>query len=404
MKPAVACLALATIATLVTGPAAPAAAAPAACPTPTAIPSDAPAPVPPVDPAALAKTIGGLPAPDATAAIVRVGGGGSWQGVTGVADIATRRPASARVRFRAGSVTKMFTTAVVLQLVAEGRLSLDDTVQGRLPGLLPAGYPEIRVGQLLNHTSGLPTPDHPDGLEWVYQTRFRTWTPREFVAEAVRNPIEFRPGTRQHYLNINTFVAGLLIEKITGRSYEHEVTTRILRPLGMRDTYLPGVSPRIRGPHHQGYQTVPAGFPDAVPYQGGHVVNMTEMSVTSTWASGDLISTAADLETFIRALFRGKVVPKARLAPMFTVPAVPMYDPSGGCGAGPAVYTSGMARMELPNGVVVYGKTGARYGYAAGVGATRDLSRTLVYSVNSTDAKASGQNERTLRIALAAFS
>ncbi|GGO62170.1 serine hydrolase domain-containing protein [Nonomuraea cavernae] len=403
MKLTAACLALATL--LVATPAqavTPAQAlTPSACPPSAAVQSDSDAPIPPVNAAALRQSIAGLPAADATAAIVRVGGTkGSWRGVTGVADLTTRREASEHARFRAGSVTKMFTTAVVLQLVADGDVSLDGTVQHYLPGLLPDSYPEVRVGQLLNHTSGLPSPDLPDSFEWAYRTRFKTWTPQEYVALAVRNPIEFTPGTRQHYLNINTFVAGLLIEKVTGRSYKHEVTTRILRPVGMRDSYLPGTSPRIRGPHHKGYQSVPAGFTDAIAYSAGHVVDMTKSSVTSTWASGDLISTAADLEKFVKALFSGKVVPPAQLEPMFTVPDVTMYDD---CGNQPAVYTSGMSKVVLPGGIVAYGKTGARYGYAAGVGATRDLSRTLVYSVNSTDAKASGQNERTLGIALAAY-
>lgn len=378
------------------------------CPAPTAgpahpsaPPADPPVQVPPIDEAALRESIAGLPAADATAAIVRVGGRkGSWRAVRGVADLATKRKAAAGARFRAGSVTKMFTTAVVLQLVAERRLSLDDTVQDRLPGLLPASYPEVRVGQLLDHTSGLPAPAVPGTLEYAYRTRFKKWTPEEYVALAVRNPIEFTPGTAQHYLNTNTFVAGLLIERVTGRSYEREVTTRVLRPVGMKDSYLPGASVRVRGPHHEGYQSVPEGFDDAVPYGDGYVVNMTETSVTSTWASGDLISTAADLEKFVRALFSGKVVPPAQLEPMFTVPDVTMF---GACDQ-PAVYTSGMTRLVLPGGLVAYGKTGARYGYSAGVGATRDLERTLVYSVNSTDAKASGQNQRALGIAVAAFS
>ncbi|TDD51215.1 peptidase [Nonomuraea terrae] len=403
-KTAVACLALATLlvaapaqATGRTGPQ-PVATSPA-CPPPADVRPDPDAEIPPVNRAALERAIAGLPAADATAAIVRVGGAkGSWQGVSGVADLAGKRKASANARFRAGSVTKTFTTAVVLQLVAEGRVSLDGTVQEYLPGLLPETYPEVRVGQLLDHTSGLPAPDLPGSLEWVYRTRFRTWTPHEYVALAVRNPIEFTPGTRQHYLNVNTFVAGLLIEQITGNSYEHEVTRRILRPVGMRDSHLPGASPRIRGPHHTGYQVVPEGFPDAVPYGSAHVVDMTEMSATLTWASGDLITTAADLEKFVRALFSGQIVPPAQLEPMFTVPGVTTY---GTCE--PAAYTSGMSRMVLPGGIVAYGKTGARYGYAAGIGATRDLSRTLVYSVNSTDAKASGQNQRTLGIALASF-
>ncbi|WP_101790543.1 serine hydrolase domain-containing protein [Nonomuraea indica] len=355
--------------------------------------------LPPVNAAALERSIADLPAADATAAEVRVGGSrGSWRGVAGVTDLRTRKPAREGARFRAGSVTKMFTTAVVLQLVAEGRLSLDDTVQSRLPGLLPGDYPDIAVGRLLNHTSGLPSPDVPGDLKSVYDTRFRTWTPHEYVALAVRNPIEFAPGTRQHYVNINTFVAGLLIEKVTGRTYEHEVTTRILRPVGMRDSYLAGDSVRVRGRHNRGYQVVPEGFRDAFRYGDAQVVDMTEMSSTSTWASGDLVSTTADLEKFVRALFSGKVVPPAQLEPMFTVPPVKTYGSDK-----PATYTSGMSRMVLPNGVVGYGKTGARYGFSAGVGATRDLSRTLVYAVNSTDSKAQGQNQRTLGVTLAAF-
>ncbi|MEV0145559.1 MULTISPECIES: serine hydrolase domain-containing protein [unclassified Nonomuraea] len=388
---AAAALAVAALTTVAAGPAALAAA-------PTAVTATA-AGVPPINAAALKASIAGLPAADATAAEVRIGGSrGSWKGVTGVTDLRTKRPAREGARFRAGSVTKIFTTAVVLQLVAEGKLSLDGTVQEYLPGLLPAGYPAISVGELLNHTSGLPSPKVPGGLEWVYETRFQQWTPEEYVAEAVENPIEFTPGTRQHYLNTNTFVAGMLIEKVTGRSYEHEVTTRILRPVGMRDSYLPGDSVKIKGRHNHGYQVVPKGFPDSFAYGDAYVVDMTAMSVTSTWASGDLISTTADLEKFVRALFSGKVVPAAQLKPMFTVPDVKLYGTDK-----PAVYTSGLSRIELPGGIVAFGKTGARYGSSAGVGATRDLSRTLVYSVNSTDAKAQGQNERTLAVALAAF-
>jgi D-alanyl-D-alanine carboxypeptidase len=69
----------------------------------------------------------------------------------------------------------------------------------------------------------------------------------------------------------------------------------------------------------------------------------------------------------------------------------------------PAHYTSGLTELPLPGGLVAYGKTGARYGSAAGIGGLRDLSRFVVYSVNSTDAKAQGQNERGLGIALASF-
>jgi D-alanyl-D-alanine carboxypeptidase len=374
-------------------------AAPALATTGTTSSAVTRAEVPPINEAALQRSIAGLPASDATAAEVRVGGAqGSWQGVTGVTDLRTDRPAKPGARFRVGSVTKVFTVAVVLQLVAEGEISLDDTVQRHLPGLLPDRYPAVKVGQLLNHTSGLPSPKIGESFEWVYATRFKKWTPREYVGEAVKYPMEFAPGTQQHYVNMNTFVAGLLIEKVTGRSYEREVTTRILNPLGMRNSYLPGDSIRIRARHNHGYQVVPKGFQNAIEYGRQYVVDMTVTSSTSTWASGDLISTTADLERFIKALFGGKVVPAAELEHMFTVPRVPTY------GSGdPAMHTSGLSRLELPGGIVAYGKTGARYGSAAGIGATRDLSRTVVYAVNSTDAKAVGQNQRSMGIALAAF-
>ncbi|YCK33676.1 serine hydrolase domain-containing protein [Actinomadura sp. ATCC 39365] len=356
--------------------------------------------VPPINETALRRSIAGLPAADATAAEVRISGSaGSWRGVSGVTDLRGKHPAREGARFRAGSVTKVLTTAVVLQLVAEGEVSLDRTVQDYLPGLLPADYPPVKLAHVLNHTSGLPAPKSEGGFERVYADRFKTITPREYVRQAVLNPIEFTPGTKQHYLNVNTFVEGLVIEKVTGRSYEREVGARILRPLGMNQSYFPGRSVKIHGRHNRGYQVVPKGFPDSFPYGSAYVVDVTEMEVTSTWASGDLIATTADLEKFTKALFGGELVPAEQLRLMFTVPKVTMF----GTDDEPAHYTSGLTELRLPGGIVAYGKTGARYGSSTGIGATQDLSRVVVYSLNSTDAKAQGQNERGLGIALAAF-
>ncbi|MEU1724279.1 serine hydrolase domain-containing protein [Nonomuraea sp. NPDC005692] len=356
--------------------------------------------VPPINETALRRSIAGLPAADATAAEVRISGSaGSWHGVSGVTDLRGKHPAREGARFRAGSVTKVLTTAVVLQLVAEGEVSLDRTVQDYLPGLLPADYPPVKLAHVLNHTSGLPAPKSEGGFERVYADRFKTITPREYVRQAVLNPIEFTPGTKQHYLNVNTFVEGLVIEKVTGRSYEREVGARILRPLGMNQSYFPGRSVKIHGRHNRGYQVVPKGFPDSFPYGSAYVVDVTEMEVTSTWASGDLIATTADLEKFTKALFGGELVPAEQLKLMFTVPKVTMF----GTDDEPAHYTSGLTELTLPGGIVAYGKTGARYGSSTGIGATQDLSRVVVYSLNSTDAKAQGQNERGLGIALAAF-
>ncbi|MBT2386218.1 serine hydrolase [Streptomyces sp. ISL-11] len=339
----------------------------------------------PANAEALRQAIAGLPDAGATAAQVRFGGkDGSWAGTSGEADLRTHRAPKGDERFRAGSITKAFTAATALQLVHEGKLSLDGTVQRYLPGLLPAHYPDVTVGQLLNYTSGLPSAD--GSFESDLKERFTSWDHRELVQRAFTKPMNFTPGTRQEYSNIGYNVLGLLIEKATGHSYEREVRERVIDRAGLKDTYSPGDAAGIRGRHTHGYQL-----------SKGELFDATEWNQSITWASGDLITTTADLERFTSALFRGRVVPKAELELMFTVPDVPAYGKHE-----KAAYTSGLTRIELGD-TVVWGKSGGRYGYLNGFGATRDLSRTLVYSVNATEAKSEKGTPVVGKIIKAAF-
>ncbi|ARE74272.1 peptidase [Streptomyces sp. Sge12] len=372
-------------------------AATAAAPAPLSQGLVTPAIATPPNAGALEKAIAGLGPghADATAALVRVGGSsGSWQGHSGVADVRTGRPALERGRFRAGSVTKAFTAAVVLQLAAEGRVELDRPVQEYLPGLLPGTFKPVTVRQLLNYTSGIRPADGPgDTFEDALAHRFDRDDPRALIANAVAKGPEFDPGTRQHYLNIDYTILGVLIEKVTGRSYEQAVTTRIFKPLGLRDTSLPSrTQTRIPGPHNRGYQAVTRA--DGTR----ELVDVTEWNSWSNWAAGDLISTTADLERFTVALFGGRLVPPAQLEEMFTVPEVKDFESGED-----AEQTAGLKRLVLPDGTVAYGKTGSRHGYSTVIGGTRDLSRTLVYSVNSVDAKGRDMNKVAFDIVMAAF-
>ncbi|MFF4368792.1 serine hydrolase domain-containing protein [Streptomyces sp. NPDC001594] len=378
------------------GPVAAAQAAPA--PAPAAAPAPVPSPVftAPPDAAALRKAIAGVgpQSKDATAALVRVGGtSGSWRGSAGVADIGSGRAAVEDARFRAGSVTKTFTAAVVLQLAAEGKVDLDRPVQDYLPGLLP-GFEPVKVRQLLNHTSGLRSADGPgDAFEDEYAHRFDLVDPHALIANAVAKGPEFRPGEKQRYSNIHYTVLGVLIEKLTGTTYEKAVGERIIKPLGLRHTSFPSrTQNRIPGPYNRGYQAVPEADGSR------RLVDVSDWNSSSNWAAGDLISTTADLERFTVALFGGRVVPKAQLEEMFTVPDVPDAETGGH-----AVQTAGMKEFVLPDGTKLYGKTGSRYGYSTVIGGTRDLSRTLVYSVNSTDAKGRDMNAVAYGIIGAAF-
>ncbi|MFF8608103.1 serine hydrolase domain-containing protein [Streptomyces sp. NPDC015346] len=342
---------------------------------------------------ALAAAIAGLPDGRATAALVRVGGTeGVWRGTSGVHDLETDRPADPEGRFRAGSVTKVFTAAVALQLAAEGRLDLDRPARSYLPELIPGRYGKVTVRQLLDHTHGIPAADFPgDTVEEWYAHRFDVHDPREIVRSATAKEPEFAPGTKQHYLNIGYTIAGLLIERVTGDSYEHQVAARVLRPLGLRDTYFPGTDPRIRGPHNHGYQ--------AMTLDDGTtgLRDVTVWGVTDGWAAGDIISTTADLERFTKALFRGRVVRGPLLEEMFTLPKVADFR-SGD----PAAFSVGLSMKRL-GGREVWGKTGGRWGYNTAIASTRDGARTLVYSVNSTDAKGQETNEVALRLMLATY-
>ncbi|WP_215447706.1 serine hydrolase [Streptomyces sp. ATCC 21386] len=344
--------------------------------------------------AAMEAAIAGLPSADATAALVRVGGSeGVWRGSSGVHDLTTGRAADPHARFRAGSVTKVFTAAVVLRLVAEGKVDLDRSARSYLPELIPASYGGVTVRQLLNHTHGIPAPGFPwTTVEGAYANRFRIHDPEEMVRSATAKEPEFAPGDAQHYLNIGYTVAGLIIERVTGDSYEDQVARHVLRPLGLRDTYFPGTDPRIVGPHNHGYQrmTLDDGTTG--------LRDVTVWGVTDGWAAGDIVSTTADLERFTNALFRGRVVPRGPvLEEMFTVPKVTDHTTGR-----PAEYAVGLARKVL-GGREVWGKTGGRWGYNSAVASTRDGSRTLVYSVNSTDAKGSAMNKVTVNVMVAAY-
>ncbi|MEU2664023.1 serine hydrolase domain-containing protein [Micromonospora sp. NPDC007220] len=328
-----------------------------------------------LDPGPLRQAIAGLPNSDATSAQVRITTpDGCWTGATGVRDLRSQAPVPPHARFRIGSVTKVFTAALVLQLVAEGRIDLADPVQRHLPGLLPADYPTVTVRQLLDHTNGIPSPTMPDGIEWQLAHRYDRWTPEQIVRLGLRNPRKFEPGTKQHYTNMGYIVAGLLVEKVTGHPYARELDRRIARPLHLRDTYAPGDDPRILGPHARGYQAV-------VRDGATELVDATTWSQTFTPASGNVISSLADLDTFVAALFAGRVVPPAQLAEMFTLPAV--SDVAGG----PARYSAGLTAFPLPGGEVLWIKTGSRFGYLTGVAATRDGRFRMQYSITATDAK-----------------
>ncbi|GAA4836471.1 serine hydrolase domain-containing protein [Kitasatospora terrestris] len=355
-----------------------------AAPLPTASgASTASAALPPLDREAVRKAVAGFPDAEINGALVRIAGDGRPFGASGgIGDRTTGEAPDPEGRFRIGSMSKVFTATVVLQLAAEHRLDLDGTVQQYLPGLLPADFPPVRIGQLLNHTSGLPhgtSGAWGDGTaEWFVAHRFDSWTPQQVVATLAGQRMVFAPGTGQQYNGFNTFVAGLLIEKVTGHAYAHEVRHRIIQPLHLHDTTVPDRDDsRLARPAAHAYLTVHDA--DGT----GHQVDVTEQSPWP-WAEGGLISSAPDLDRFLTALFQGRLLPAAQQELLFTLPDVPNVDnPQCLPGQVSACMSMGLVRTEI-NGVTLWGKTGSRPGWTSGMFATRDLQRRMVYSFNPT--------------------
>lgn len=288
----------------------------------------------------------------------------------GVARLGSGRPIGPDDPFRVGSVTKTFVATIVLQLVAERRLSLDDTVGERLPGLLPRGG-EITVRQLLGHTSGLA--DLGTGrngealLGRLLADRRHAFTPRELVASIARRPLSFRPGHGWSYSNAGYVVLGMMVEKVTGERLGTVVRERITGPLRLGRTRLASGAALPAGAV-RGYLAPGNPF---VPTPGHEPVDVSEVNPSWTWAAGGLVSTATDVSRFYRALLTGRLLPAQLLDEMTSVRPV----------AGREAYGLGLLRMNTSCGPA-YGHDGEIFGYTTLALASRDARRSAVVLAN----------------------
>ena len=225
----------------------------------------------------------------------------------GRASLEPPRPIAPADHYRIASVTKSFTAAIVMQLISEGKLALASRLSAVVPGLLPGKA--ITVGQLLGHTSGLP--------DYVKDPRFAEivgnggkLTPELVVGLVADKPLEFPPGSRYGYSDTDNIVAGLVIERVTGSSFESELERRILKPAGLAQTSLAHrfAFPK---PHAQGYQFDPEA-------EGAEPEDVTDVPIDAdgAWASGALISTPQDVAKFFAALLSGEIVKARPLAAM----------------------------------------------------------------------------------------
>jgi D-alanyl-D-alanine carboxypeptidase len=214
---------------------------------------------------------------------------GGHGAASGVADLRTGRPMRPELRFRAGSLTKSLVAAVVLRLVAEGRLSLEDPLERWLPGSLPYGD-QVSIRQLLNHTSGVPhnTATLEQALYAPGPGRLRTWTPQALVAMVADRPPDFPAGTAWSYSNTGYVLLGLVVEAASHRTLRQELGRHILEPLGLRDTALPDNAPDLPPPSSRGYSLPLGPHGEALD---GPLLDLTVQNPSWAGAAGALVST-----------------------------------------------------------------------------------------------------------------
>jgi D-alanyl-D-alanine carboxypeptidase len=231
---------------------------------------------------------------------------GTRAGVAGFADRDAHVSMRAADRYRIASVTKAFVSVVILQLEAEGKLDIDDTVEKYARGLVPNGG-AITLRELMNHTSGLfDYTEDQSFFNAVLSNPSRTWTPHELLAYAFAHPPNFTPGAKYSYSNTNYILLGLVSEAVTGKPLGQSLQERIFTPLGLSSTSFP-LTIDIDATFVHGYvRLVPGPLTDATQV----------LNPSWGWAAGGIVSNARDVTTFYRGLLTGELLPARQLDEM----------------------------------------------------------------------------------------
>ncbi|MGN6030409.1 MAG: serine hydrolase domain-containing protein [Thermomicrobiales bacterium] len=292
----------------------------------------------------------------------------TWTGAFGIADREAGTPMRTDMRLRVGSVTKTFTATVVLQLVDEGRLSLDDTLAALLPEAADLPHAEaITLRQILNMRSSVFNyTEHPGLFGTVPGNEDRVWTLAELVDIARQHDAYFEPGTDFHYSNTNYILLEMIVERATGNAFGDELGRRVLDPLGLTATTLP-TAPDMPEPFAHGYGGDPALMnperdpeaedidptpesqtADTAPSDGASepatpvkidlaaLRDSTRFPPSLAAGAGAIVSTVDDLDRWIDALLDGwSLTPETQAARMAMEPTpANEAESAGGYGLG----------------------------------------------------------------------
>ena len=270
----------------------------------------------------------------------------------GKIDGSEKKPLTVTSRFRIGSITKMFTAAMILQLVEEGKLKMTTTLDTFYPQIPNAG--KITIAQILSHRSGI----HDSILDPKLRpaSSSSAVTKEELLAILAKGSPDFEPDTKHRYSNSGYLLLGLILEKLTGKSYEDVLRERITSRLGLKDTYMATGSIDVNKNEALTYMNL-----------GDNWKQVPETHPGILFSAGAIVSTPTDLTKFIQALFDGKLISQESLNQMKT-----MKDGEG----------LGMESFTFA-GKTFYGHTGGADNYGAWVAYLPDEKLAIAYTTNA---------------------
>lgn len=243
----------------------------------------------------------------------------------GLANVEHSVPATKETVYELQSVTKQFTATAILMLEEAGKVSLSDRVARYVPDA-PATWDEVTVQHLLTHTSGIPDyTDAPSFFEGIRLDR----SPGDLLKPVMTQPLSFKPGTQWRYSNANYYLLGMIIEKVSGKSWAEFLQERIFQPLQMKATRvnsLMEIIPRRASGYHLGLPPwiqreraeARQGTPRPASEEDKLLHNADYVSPMQKWAAGAVVSTVMDLAKWDAALDTEKLLKRPALRQMVT--------------------------------------------------------------------------------------
>jgi D-alanyl-D-alanine carboxypeptidase len=307
---------------------------------------------------------------------VNVPGEGCWADASGFADIAGKVPLTPDSEFPIESITKTFTATVILQLVQEGKLSLSDPVSTWVPYVQDADI--ITIKNLLNMTSGIYS--EPDAaFEQKLQADPRmTVTPGQLIKAAAAHGPAGPPGVVS-YSNTNYYILGLIAQDVTGQTIQQLITDRILRPLHLTGTSVPGSTAQLPASLVHGYQVAAGHATDVTPE---YELFGPELG----GAAGAMVSTLGDLELWAYALGTGELLTPSLQQQRLSFPAGPAAPFAPLPGTGVSAILPGRYGLGIGSFGGLLGHNGGTTGYQADMFYLPARNATIVVLINGTPA------------------